>query len=212
MTNPTDKIALWAESHRRRLRLTQAEFGKILNVSQPQARLRLQGHMEFSPSELEVLARKFGEAPPVLENKGATTDPEIKYINEYDVTVSAGNGAFVDSENVKSQWPFHKDYLVGYLGLKNANVVLLEVAGDSMEPTLSTGDRVMVNTNDVQISQPGIFVVYDGYGTVIKRVERILNGEGGMRLISDNQRHTTYEVNDSSVKVIGRVIWAAKRL
>lgn len=135
----------------------------------------------------------------------------FKVVPEYDVRVSAGAGALAVAEARKADWPFNKEYLRDYLGLSGNNLAIVEVRGDSMEPTLSSGDRVMVDMGDVQVSQPGIFVIYDGGGTVIKRVEKI-PGQNRIVLISDNQLHSRYEVDDTDLQVIGRVIWAARRL
>ena len=200
-----------------RQQITQKDLGAALGISQPQVARLLNGDRRITVSEIPTLEKFFNRKfNPEQSNLDLTLAPHkqevVEYLNEYDVSVSAGGGSFIENENVKAKWPFNPDYLAGYLGLNNAHLAIVEVAGDSMEPTLSTGDRVMVNMNDVSISQPGIFVVYDGYGTVIKRVERILGSEGGIRLISDNIRHKTYEVDDQTVNIVGRVIWAAKRL
>lgn len=135
----------------------------------------------------------------------------FKFVSEYDVTVSAGGGAFIADENVRGNWPFDPKYLTDELGLGRAKLALLEVRGDSMEPTLSSGDRVMVNMSDKQVSQPGIFILFDGDGTVIKRVEKV-PGIDKLILISDNSRHNQYEVDGDTVQIVGRVVWAARRM
>jgi phage repressor protein C with HTH and peptisase S24 domain len=44
-------------------------------------------------------------------------------------------------------------------------------------------------------------------------VDRIPNGEQPMiRLVSDNDAHPAYDCDVQGIKVVGRVIWAAKRL
>ena len=49
------------------------------------------------------------------------------------------------------------------------------IDGDSMEPVLSTGDRIMVDTSQRVPVPPGIFVIWDGMGLVAKRVEHAPN-------------------------------------
>lgn len=137
--------------------------------------------------------------------------PQFKTVTEYDIRASAGDGALTSEENVRSQWPFDPSYISDFLGLSTNDLAIIEVRGDSMEPTLSSGDRVMVHLADKQISQPGIFIIYDGGGTVIKRVEKI-PGQDKIVLISDNPLHTRYEVSGDDVQIVGRVVWAAKRL
>lgn len=214
-----ESISEWAERHRTRLKISQAGIGRIIGVSQPQARDRLLGEVEFSLSEIEKLERRFGAEAPIRRRStdGMRLAEEVpafqnfKQVPEYDVSVSAGGGALIDGENMRSQWPFDPSYLSDVLGLANANLAILEVRGDSMEPTLSSGDRVMVNMSDKQVSQPGIFILWDGDGTVIKRVEKDFT-EGKIALISDNKRHGRYTVSGDDLQIVGRVVWAARRL
>lgn len=135
----------------------------------------------------------------------------FRSVNVYDVRVSAGGGSLVGDEHIKGRWPFNAEYLNNELGLENTRLAIVEVRGDSMEPTLSSGDRVMVNLSDRHVAQPGIFVLYDGDGTVIKRVEKI-PGKPVLVLISDNPLHGKYEVAANDVEIAGRVVWAARRL
>jgi phage repressor protein C with HTH and peptisase S24 domain len=54
---------------------------------------------------------------------------------------------------------------------------------------------------------PGIFVIWDGMGIVAKRVEHV-----PIVIKSVNPEYQTYERDAEEVNIIGRVIWAAKRL
>lgn len=137
----------------------------------------------------------------------------VSNVPEYQVHVSAGGGALVAEENKRRDWPFATDYLKQELGLERSNLAIVEVRGDSMEPTLSSGDRVLVNMSDRQVSQPGIFIVFDGDGTVVKRVEKI-PGTRPPRivLISDNPLHGRYELDSDVVQIVGRVVWRAGRI
>jgi phage repressor protein C with HTH and peptisase S24 domain len=69
----------------------------------------------------------------------------------------------------------------------------------------------MVNFNDKQVAHPGIFVLFDGDGTVIKRIEKI-PGQDIIVLISDNPIHSKYEVPISDLHVAGRCVWRAGRI
>lgn len=119
----------------------------------------------------------------------------------------------VASEVVEKSWPFDPDYLTVELHVDPGEVTLVQVRGDSMEPTLTSGDRVMVNMDDKRVSQPGIFALRDGEGIVFKRVERII-GSAPAKLIlsSDNKHHSNHQVLADDIQIIGRVVWAAKRL
>ncbi len=82
-----------------------------------------------------------------------------------------------------------------------------------MEPTLRSGDRVLVNMSDKRVSQPGLFVLWDGDGTVVKRLELVPNSKPSkLQRISDNPLHGTYEVLADQTIIVGRVVWFARRM
>ncbi|MCL4854822.1 MAG: hypothetical protein KJZ78_25960 [Bryobacteraceae bacterium] len=50
---------------------------------------------------------------------------------------------------------------------------IVTIAGDSMEPLLSSGDRIMIDTSRRVPAPLGIFVIRDGMGTVAERIEPV---------------------------------------
>lgn len=134
-------------------------------------------------------------------------------IPEYDVRASMGGGFIVDTETVKDYWTFSRRYLVDEMRIGARELVVIELVGDSMAPTLLSGDRALVDMSDKRLGTPGIFALWDGDGTVAKRIERIPNtNPQKIRLISDNQFHGSYEVLAEETNIIGRVVWFARRL
>ena len=80
-----------------------------------------------------------------------------------------------------------------------------------MEPKLWAGQRVMVDIQDRTPSPPGIFVVWDGLGLAIKRVEVIAGTDPlRVRISSANPEYLAYERLYSEAAINGRVIgvWA----
>lgn len=133
-------------------------------------------------------------------------------IPEFDIRAAAGYGFIIDEETVKDQWPFARSYL-NELRIQPSSAVIIEVGGDSMEPTLRSTDRVMVDTGDTNPARPGVFLVWDSGAAVVKRVELIPATEPAQfRLSSDNPHHGEYEVRADMVNVVGRVVWFARRL
>jgi phage repressor protein C with HTH and peptisase S24 domain len=87
---------------------------------------------------------------------------------------------------------------------------IVTIDGDAMEPLLSTGDRIMVDTNQRVPVPPGIFVIWDGMG---QRVEHVPNSEPPtISIRSVNPEYPNYERQAEEVNIVGRVVWAAKRL
>ena len=159
------------------------------------------------------LMRDAGMGLEATEIEVAEPDASMVLVPEYDVRAAAGDGFVIDNETVKAQWPFSRPYLRNVLGVSSSQLAVVEVVGDSMSPTLESGDRVLVDLLDRRPSPPGLFVLWDGDGTLVKRVERVLNSQPAMVAItSDNPRHRSYEQPAELVSLVGRVIWFARRL
>lgn len=147
-------------------------------------------------------------------------------IAEIDVKAGAGGGgeALVQwkpgaeggvaaADAVAGHWEFPAEFLRTELRVELASVRILAVLGDSMEPLLQSGDRVMVDLSDRSPSPPGIYALWDGLGVVVKRLEHVMGTEPPrLRISSDNDRHQTYERTLDEVNIIGRVVWVARRL
>lgn len=135
-------------------------------------------------------------------------------VTEIDVRASAGPGALEEGlEEAKGTWLFPDPVIRHEFRTRPEYLHIITIDGDSMEPLLSTGDRILVDTSQCVPSPPGIFVIWDGLGLVAKRVEHVPNSDPPVVTIkSVNPEYQTYERGAEEVKVIGRVIWAAKRL
>ncbi len=63
------------------------------------------------------------------------------------------------------------------LKARPADLRMLHVEGDSMLPTLSDGDIVLVDLSRTAPTPPGLFVLFDGLGLVAKRLEHVANSD-----------------------------------
>lgn len=139
--------------------------------------------------------------------------PSVVTIPEYDVRLSAGGGTLIEAENQTGIWQFSRSYLVDELRLAPSNLAIVEVEGDSMEPTLRSGDRVLIDHSDRNPAKPGVYAIWDSNATVVKRLERVpASDPPKVVLISDNKNHNQYTVLAELVNVIGRVVWFGRRL
>lgn len=96
-------------------------------------------------------------------------------------------------------------------GVSANRIKIIPVKGNSMEPKLWPGQRVMVDVEDKTPSPPGIFVVWDGLALVLKYVEVVANSEPlRVRISSANQAFLPYERTLGEAYINGRVIgvWA----
>ena len=74
--------------------------------------------------------------------------------------------------------------LPGVHGIREGQFEIIGAAGDSMEPTISRGGLVLVDTHQTEARGDGIYVFINGEDVFIKRVQ--INFNRSLTLISDN--------------------------
>ncbi|PHR13604.1 MAG: peptidase S24 [Sphingopyxis sp.] len=131
-------------------------------------------------------------------------------IKRLQVGASAGPGSLADDEYAESMG-FAPKWL-RRLGTDPANLSLIVVDGDSMDPTLGDGDDIMVDHSAA--SRPlrdGIYVLRMDDVLLVKRIAMAPSGKLSVR--SDNPQYPDWEdVSAESVNIIGRVVWTGRRL
>lgn len=208
------------------LQISEAEAARKIGISARRFSYYLNNEREPDYDLLLKICKVFKITPDYLFGYAAephlgntpdlpipVNDRDAIQIPEYDVRAAMGDGFVVDQETIRDRWTFSRRYLTEELRLGTRNLVVLELIGDSMAPTLLSGDRALVDMSDRRVGIPGIFALWDGDGTVAKRVERIPNtAPQRIKLISDNPLHSTYEVLAEDTNIIGRLVWFARRL
>ena len=166
------------------------------------------GAKGIDPAELYALAGVDGSGSRSLAAKpeGSTALGTLK-IEELDVRASAGDGLTGDNERVIGAWQVPSEVVRFYSTAPANDLRIITVMGDSMEPTLQPGQRVLVDTGDRTPSPPGVFVVWDGLGLVVKRVQVLAHSEPTrVRITSDNPKYEGYERTLAEAYIQGRVI------
>jgi hypothetical protein len=94
-------------------------------------------------------------------------------------------------------------------GLEPGMLTVIEVEGDSMEPTLRDGDEILVDRTP-RPTRSGLHVVRLDDVLLVKRLEP--GPAGTLRVISDNPAYPRIERPLAEVAVIGRVVWKGGRV
>jgi len=121
---------------------------------------------------------------------------------------AAGGGAAALSEDISGRAWFRRDWLDEH-GLDAGSCAIIGVAGESMEPTLMDGSRILVDRNRTTPRGGDIFVLRTQDGLVVKRVGK--DGAGGWLLASDHPAWDDVPLPDDA-EIIGRVVWTARTL
>lgn len=145
------------------------------------------------------------------DNIKDTWDISTGFLNDISYNYNADN---LSTRRIKDNWKIPAEYL-NEMNVQTKNVYIIEALGDSMYPTIATGDKVIVDTSAKgRIPSPaGIFAIWDGLGVTIKRIELIPNTDPQtLKIISDNPKHSTYERSIDECRIIGRVAGLIKRI
>ena len=167
---------------------------------------------------------RHAERPPTRKGRGrkprggrapeGSTVP-LAAIPEVEVEASAGPGALADEFVAeKARW-FLPEGMIRHEGAAVPDAIrVLRVRGESMEPELSEGDRLLVDTARRVPDTGEMFVLWDGNGLVVKRVERVVDGGGepGLRLKSTNAEYADYTAPAGDVHIVGKVLWTVRKV
>ncbi|HWW66276.1 MAG TPA: S24 family peptidase [Sphingomonadaceae bacterium] len=158
-------------------------------------------------------------APPRLaqvadaEASPRSDEAEFIAVPRLDVQASAGPGALNGEEKTYDRLRFDGRWLREIAGGSTAGLSTIRVAGDSMAPTLSPGDEILVNRGDAaERLRDGIYVLRIDDVLVVKRIALHPSGRT-ITIHSDNPSYPPWpDCDPAAIGVIGRVVWAARRI
>lgn len=120
-------------------------------------------------------------------------------------------GRLLTYEDRAATFQFRKDWLDKKLGIAPQDLRMLSVQGDNMQPSLCHGDMLMVDTTQKYPTPPGIFVLFDGMGLVVKRLETAAQSDKPkLRISCDNPQYSAYDSPADEVTIVGRVVWFSR--
>lgn len=138
---------------------------------------------------------------------------DLVTISQFAVEASAGSGAVAVDGEALSHIAFPKRWLRKLAGGDPALLSIITVSGDSMEPTLSDGDEILVSAGDgADRLRDGIYVLRLDSALMVKRIA-INPVSRTVTIKSDNDGYPDWPDCDlESLEIVGRVIWAGHRL
>lgn len=137
---------------------------------------------------------------------------EFARIPVYEARFSAGYGAYNEGyEQPSRYYSMNMEMLRSFSDAPVSHLLFVKAAGDSMEPLLSSGDWVMVDTRLTRLSVPAIYCFINGDDAVIKHASQNLE-TGEVTLISENPLYAPQPVADpEKLLVIGRVVFTIRK-
>ena len=134
-------------------------------------------------------------------------------VAEMEVEAAAGPGAWNEEFVMeKARWRLPEGMVRHEGDAEPEALRILRVRGNSMEPEMREGDRLVVDTARRVPAAGELFVLWDGDGLVVKRVEPAREpGAAKLRLLSANPDYPPYTCLAADVHIVGKVLWKVTR-
>ncbi len=157
--------------------------------------------------ELTAAAARVRDLEDQQAQAGIADDGD--FIGVTPVTPAGGSGAVVDDERITGALKFRRDWLRKH-GLNAHECRVLQVMGESMEPTLVDGASILVNLARQRRRARRIYVVRTEDGLIVKRAGK--DAAGAWQLVSDNPDKRTWPTRPwpPDAPMIGEVKWTGR--
>lgn len=205
--------------------LTREAFGTAIGASAAKVQALEGGRQRVDHPTLEALSRNIGvdvnwlllgednhhsleRTPKNTVSETSSNSSDFIPIPRYPDTASAGPGVLANSGDQKGYYAFSRDWITRR-GFNSKELQIINVRGDSMEPTLYDGDLILLDRSQTQPADGQTFVVRIWDEHVVKHVQRV--GAKTISLISANKVYPPREIeliegSDSDFEIIGRVV------
>jgi phage repressor protein C with HTH and peptisase S24 domain len=168
----------------------------------------------LAEEDRRLLARYFCVPEALLGGPEAAlpeAQPLVR-VPRLDVSASAGPGALPGDERPRAHVGFDPAWLRRIAGTPD-KLSVIRVEGDSMLPTLSDGDEILVDGSDSAARlRDGVYVLRLDGALMVKRLA--LNPAARQVTIrSDNPAYPSWsDCSPADLDIIGRVLWVGRRM
>lgn len=198
------------------LQVSVSEFSpKLAEQLYEMRSVPLTGVSDASNAYQVATAPKAAEAPTADTPLPSGSDEDdldgrYAYIPQYDAKAAAGLGSENPHVEVHSTLAFKRDWLKAK-GVKPESLAVIYAEGQSMWPTINSGDVLLVDQSRIEPADGQVFVLAGTDGAIVKRL--IQGPLGQWTLRSDNEDKDEYpdrshlRSKGDEHRIIGKVIW-----
>ena len=210
----------WPSADRlaRAVGVSPSAFRKWLKGEAEPSRERLVALADASQVPIGWLAKGEGPAPHFTEladRRELSRMPagQMVQLDQFLILPKRIDGAAAGTESPPARptteyIAFRNEWIRAEFGIGPDDIAMEIAIGELMQPTISDGDLLLVDTTKRAANGFGVYVVEVAGERVVKRVQRKV--DGGLVLISDNPAYQDDLVPPdmaANVVIVGRVIW-----
>lgn len=110
----------------------------------------------------------------------------------------------------QEKYAFRRSWLQSKGNLEN--FTLFAVRGDSMDPTITDGDFVLIDRSLKEVVVGNIYAFRIENAIMVKRLQPM--GDRRIKVMSDNKLYESYELDlgAGDIEIIGQIIWIGREL
>jgi transcriptional regulator with XRE-family HTH domain len=148
--------------------------------------------------------------------------PAVGQIPELDTRAGLGGGGLPAREVRKDGrhadplkgegWLFPGSFVREQLHTAPSRLLVIDTNGDSMAPTILSGERVIVDTGHKTPTPDGLYAIRDTFECIVVKRLQVLRSSRPTRvnIISDNANHPSEEMPLADLEVVGKVLCCLK--
>lgn len=133
----------------------------------------------------ELIEQAFRSYPPPASD-------DLVIVPRYDVKGSAGSGCQVETDRIVEHIAFSQSFIRDILRIQSKYLAIIEVTGNSMEPTLSCGEQVLIDLRLDRFVDDAVYVIQQDGHLRIKRVQIRMDGTVLIKSDSDHYEDEVY--------------------
>jgi transcriptional regulator with XRE-family HTH domain len=109
-------------------------------------------------------------------------------------------------------WLFPPSFVREQLHTSADRLLVLETTGDSMAPTIVSGERVIIDTGHKTPTPDGLYAIRDTFNCIVVKRLQVLRSARPPRvkIISDSKNHPSEEARLGELEIVGKVLCCLK--
>lgn len=181
-------------------------------------------HLGYTPEQILLWGRYPGTDTDTIEQqkKAAQSAEGLRQVPELDISAERPTstsretrraGRYTDPIKAE-RWGLPSTFVRDELRSSADGLVVLEMNGDSMAPTIMAGDRLIIDTEHTVPAPGGLYAIRDpSEGVIVKRLQLLRSAKPArVKVISDNTKYPIEEVVLSDLTILGKAVCSVKLL
>lgn len=179
---------------------SKAELARALGLEPSAVSKILKGTRQIKANEYNIMRKFFG-----LPTDGDQTaiDPEKSFV----IKPLGRKDGLSEKQTDQGEWIMPASLVAQYTSAPPEKIKIFQVTESLMEPDFRKGEHVIVDMSDTKPNPPGVFIVSDGFGTLVRQCDYIPNSKPPKIRISATQKNFQPQIlRPQDFNIIGRVI------